>query len=144
MYQHTQVGWITVMSLAVAFVILLGTYFQMGAGIPGSQVVLGAMVLMALLIPIFGWLTVSVEAGAVTASFGIGLIRREIRIKDMQSATQVRNKWWYGWGIRVIRGGWMFNVAGLDAVELELKNGSKFRIGTDEPEELLNSIRQKL
>jgi len=144
MYQHTQVGWITVMSLAVAFVILLGTYFQMGAGIPGSQVVLGAMVLMALLIPIFGWLTVSIEAGAVTASFGIGLIRREIRIKDMQSATQVRNKWWYGWGIRVIRGGWMFNVAGLDAVELELKNGSKFRIGTDEPEELLNSIRQKL
>lgn len=144
MYQHTQVGWITVMGLAVAFVILLGTYFQMGAGIPGSQVVLGAMVLMPLLIPIFGWLTVSIEAGAVTASFGIGLIRREIRIKDMQSVTQVRNKWWYGWGIRVIRGGWMFNVAGLDAVELELKNGSKFRIGTDEPEELLNSIRQKL
>jgi hypothetical protein len=31
----------------------------------------------------------------------------------------------------------MYNVWGLDAVELELQSGKKFRIGTDEPAELL-------
>ena len=141
MYQHTQIGWMTVVGLAVGFVILLGTYFEMGADMPGSQTVLAATVLMAVLIPVFGWLTVTVEQETVTAGFGIGLIWRRIRIKDIQAAMQVRNKWWYGWGIRAIRDGWMFNVSGLDAVELELKNGRKFRMGTDEPEELLNAIK---
>jgi hypothetical protein len=53
----------------------------------------------------------------------------------------VRNKWWYGWGIRLTPHGWLFNVGGLDAVELELASGRKFRIGTDEPQGLLNAIR---
>ncbi len=36
--------------------------------------------------------------------------------------------------------GWMFNVSGLDAVDIELKDGGRFRIGTDEPEELVRAI----
>ena len=38
--------------------------------------------------------------------------------------------------------GWMYNVSGLDAVEIELKGGGRFRIGTDEPDELVRAIRQ--
>ena len=30
----------------------------------------------------------------------------------------VRNKWWHGWGVRWVPGGSMYNVWGLDAVEL--------------------------
>ena len=47
-----------------------------------------------------------------------------------------------GWGIRKVVGGWMFNVAGLDAVELGLSKGGLFRIGTDEPDQLLEAITQ--
>jgi hypothetical protein len=36
----------------------------------------------------------------------------------------------------------MFNVSGLDAVELELISGKRFRIGTDHPEGLETAIRQ--
>jgi hypothetical protein len=57
---------------------------------------------------------------------------------------QVRNKWYYGWGVRGIPGGWMYNVWGLDAVELELASGKKFRIGTNEPEELVAALRARL
>jgi len=144
MYQHTQIGWMTVVGLAAAVVILFGTYNRIGPDVPGMEAGRAAMIILAMLIPVFGWLTITVDHEWVTASFGIGLIRKKIKINNIKAATQVRNKWWYGWGIRAFPDGWMYNVSGLDAVELELKSGSRFRIGTDEPEELLNSIRPKL
>jgi hypothetical protein len=36
--------------------------------------------------------------------------------------------------------GWLWNVSGIDAVELTMKNGDRFRIGTDEPEKLVTAI----
>ena len=38
--------------------------------------------------------------------------------------------------------GWMFNVSGLDAVELELVNGKRFRIGTEDPSEVVEAIER--
>ena len=32
--------------------------------------------------------------------------------------------------------GWMYNVWGFESVELELRSGRVFRIGTDEPTDL--------
>jgi hypothetical protein len=34
----------------------------------------------------------------------------------------------------------MWNISGLDAVELDYLDGRKFRIGTDQPEELADAI----
>jgi hypothetical protein len=57
----------------------------------------------------------------------------------------VRNRWWWGWGIRRIgRGQWLFNVSGLDAVELSMKNGKTYRIGTDEPQRLCEVVQSRL
>jgi len=61
-------------------------------------------------------------------------------LSQVQNAAVVRNKWYYGWGIRLTPGGWLWNVSGLDAVELTFKNGKKFRIGTDEPDRLLQAL----
>jgi hypothetical protein len=63
-------------------------------------------------------------------------------VQEIRDARAVRNRWFYGWGIRLTPHGWMFNVSGLDAVELDLPNGRRFRNGTDEPERLLAAIRQ--
>ena len=49
-----------------------------------------------------------------------------------------------GWGIRLIPNGWLWNVSGLGAVELSLVNGQRFRIGTDEPEQLATAIQGAL
>jgi len=35
---------------------------------------------------------------------------------------------------------WIFNVSGFDAVELIMKNGKIYRIGTDEPIKLESAI----
>ncbi len=55
----------------------------------------------------------------------------------------VRNSWWYGWGVRKVPGGWMYNVWGYDAIELELASGKVFRIGTDDPDGLLAALTER-
>jgi plasmid stabilization system protein ParE len=48
----------------------------------------------------------------------------------------------YGWGIRLTPSGWMFNVSGLDAVELTLRSGKRFRIGTDDPRDVIQALEK--
>jgi hypothetical protein len=38
----------------------------------------------------------------------------------------------------------IFNVSGLDAVEIKMKNGKIYRIGTDEPKQLERAILQAI
>ena len=61
---------------------------------------------------------------------------------QIADARQVRNRWYYGWGIRRVPGAWMFNISGLDAVELTLRSGKRFRLGTDDPQGLVFAIGQ--
>jgi hypothetical protein len=56
----------------------------------------------------------------------------------------VRNPWYYGWGIRITPDGLLYNVSGTRAVEITLTDGSKLRLGTDEPEALCQAIRSWL
>ena len=79
--------------------------------------------------------------------FGIGLPYKKLAIADIDTIEVVRNKWWYGWGIRkIITGAWLYNVYGLDAIEITTHKGKRIRLGTDEPKKLyrvLNSVLDK-
>ena len=109
----------------------------------GSLGLIPAIVIVVLVVVacLFFSLTVSVSGEAISIRFGVGLIRKSFRIRDVRDVRAVRNRWYYGWGIRYTPHGWLYNVSGLDAVELELKNGRTYRVGTDEPGELLAAIR---
>jgi hypothetical protein len=130
------------MIAGILFIAVSGIYFK-----PRPEtwfplaLTMGLLAAMALL---FGRLTVTVDHEAVRARFGIGLVRKTIRINDIRGAVQVRNKWHYGWGLRMGPWGPMFNVSGLDAVEIANRDGSRFRIGTDEPDALLNAITMRI
>jgi hypothetical protein len=76
--------------------------------------------------------------------FGIGLIRKRIDLAKVRAFRSVRNPWYWGWGIRLYPGGWLYNVSGLDAVELALDDGTELRVGTDEPERLVDALRRAL
>jgi hypothetical protein len=39
---------------------------------------------------------------------------------------------------------WIYNVSGFDAVELKMKNGKVYRIGTDESEKLESALQQSI
>jgi hypothetical protein len=137
-YRHSQFGTTTVWCLIVSMIIA-GAVALSTAGHPLALVIL--LILLASL-GLFYKLSVEVRPGEVVVAFGVGLIRKRIDLNDVRSARAVRNSWFYGWGIRMIPHGWMFNVSGLDAVELALANGRRFRIGTDEPQRLAVAIRQ--
>jgi hypothetical protein len=99
-----------------------------------------AMLLVAAVGVVGARLTVVVDARAVTASFGWGWPSRTIDRCEIESAVHVRNSWWHGWGIRKVARGWMYNNAGRDAIELSLRSGKVFRVGTDQPAELLAAV----
>ena len=100
-------------------------------------IVAGLLVLAAVLVVALSRLTVTVEDGQVAATFRFGWPERRIDLDGVVAARTVRNRWWYGLGIRKIPRGWMYNVWGLDAVELDLDSGHVFRIGTAEADRLL-------
>lgn len=139
MYKHTQVARVVLVSLGIGVLVVayLGVLFSDWVGL----LVAGMLVLFLAL---FGSLTVSVGSSSVGIRFGVGFIRRGFRLEEVESCEAVRNPWWYGWGIKKIPKGWLFNVSGLDAVELTMRNGTVYRIGTDEPEKLSGAIQMRL
>ncbi len=149
MYKHRQTAWAYWIPLAA---VVLG--FGVAAYVLHRQGNTGSVTAPYLALPagvvllvffLFGSLTVKVDDESVDIRFGPGLIGKRLRLADVQSCRPVRNRWWWGWGIRRIgRGQWLFNVSGLDAVELSMKNGKRYRIGTDEPQKLCEVIQSKL
>jgi hypothetical protein len=134
-YRHTQVGWVILVVLGAISVFLARSLA--GTDAPAAWLPLGILAAVLLL---FGTLRVEVHRERILAVFGIGLIRRTVRVADVAAYQAVRNPWLAGWGIRLVRGGTLWNVSGLDAVELALRDGRFFRVGTDEPEELSRAI----
>ena len=144
-YRHTQVGWtiIVVVVAAVVAEILLVVVLA-----PGSTLALSLSsalaAILAVTLVLFSTLTVTVDDRAVRLAFGMEVLRREVSLDEIAEARRVRNAWYSGWGVRVIPGGRLYNVGGLDAVELQLDNGRVVRVGTDEPDALLAAVQRAL
>ena len=76
----------------------------------------------------------------MTLYFGPRFFRKSFPLREIESVRPVRNPIFYGLGIHFIPGGMVYNVSGLDAVEIELGEGRRARIGTDEPTSLARAI----
>jgi uncharacterized membrane protein len=136
-YQHTQFGSAIVLGNgAIGFAMLLIAAFSPH---PALYLLVGAVVL--LVGALFSTLTIAIENGMLRASFGPGLINKKVRLGEIASVRPVPVRWWYGWGIHVTPHGWLYNVSGWKAVEITLRNGRRFCLGTDEPEDLLKAIQ---
>jgi hypothetical protein len=139
-YRHTQIGWVHIGALAAAATVALSALASVAPG-PAFLLLAG---FVALVLLAFGWLTVTVDETRLEARFGIGLIRKRVALDEIRAFRAVRNRWYYGWGIRYVPGGWLYNVSGLSAVELRLGNGRLVRIGTDEPDALCEALSRRL
>jgi hypothetical protein len=140
-YHHTQSGTVMLVALSLAALVagllgLLAFRSERSAWLP--------FVVFALLVGsawLFSSLTVEVSGSEVRWYFGPGLWDYRIALSDIESVRILRNTWVNGFGIRM-RPGWrLYNVSGLDAVELHLKNGGIRRIGTDDPKGLVAALK---
>ncbi|MBN2087990.1 hypothetical protein JW964_00165 [candidate division KSB1 bacterium] len=136
LYKHTQSGWVIIFSVGNTSLILLLLAFFLQMSIIGWI----AIFLLVLTLFIFGSLTIEVTSEKLKWYFGIGLVRKSIFLQEIQTVSIIKNSWYYGWGIRLTPHGWLYNVSGTRGVEIELKSGKKFRLGSDEPEKLAQVI----
>lgn len=138
MYRRTQIATVIIGLLGVPLPLVL-LYVVSSAWHP---VPLGAAILLGVGLVLFHSMTIEIDSDTLRCWFGFGAIRRQYPLSEIVNATAVRNRWFYGWGIRLTPNGWMWSVSGFDAVEIELTSGKFFRLGTGEPEKLAEAIRQ--
>ncbi len=139
-YKHTQVGYIHV--IAWGAIILVLACINIFTGFEPYTLIF--LILLAVLLALLSTLTVRVGGGAITVQFGVGIIRKRIQLSDVETYAKVRNPWYYGLGIRYTPRGWLYNIFGLSAIELLMKNGRTCRIGTDDPDGFAQALQEAL
>jgi hypothetical protein len=110
---------------------------------PRAVVLVGAAV-AALLGWTWGSLTVRVADGRLQLHFGPGWPRKSWPLEDIAAVELTRTTFADGWGVHRTRRGWLYNVSGLDAVALELKDGRTVLVGTDEPRRLRAALQRAI
>jgi len=139
-YQHTQIGYLLIIALAI--VPLFSAYRMTVYGF--NWIDFSAIVLIGVFLVLFATLTVVIEEDVLRIRFGPGVLRKNFSLKDVESCHVVKNPWYYGWGIHLTPHGWLYNVSGSYAVEIKMRMGKKYRIGTDVPNDLETAIQQSL
>lgn len=136
-YEHTQRGTVLLVTLlaAVLFFLALDRLAPTARGIPLTLT--GILAICGFL---FSSLTIRITDRALRWQFGPGLIRKEVPLKDIESAEVAQTTFLQGWGIHYTARGWLYNVSGFRAVAVRLKSGRRFLLGTDEPEKLQAAI----
>lgn len=126
-------------------IVLVVFYDEVKSWDPAEEnAMLSTMTILVVLSLLFYKLKVEVNDIEITLTFGVGVIKKRIELSQIQSVEAVKNKFWYGWGIRLTPHGWLWNIAGYDAVELTYKQSKrKFRIGCENSAELKASIDLK-
>ncbi|MHB1128013.1 MAG: PH domain-containing protein [Bacillota bacterium] len=137
-YEHKQVGYLLIVALAAGLLFIV--YLIAVYGLNWIELVVP--VVLGACLASFAKLTVSIDDDNIEIRFGPGVIRKKFPLKDIQSCHSVKNPWYYGWGIHWTPNGWLYNISGSHAVEIRMKTGKKFRIGTDQPNDLKKAIQQ--
>jgi len=135
-YRHTQRGTLTII-LCLAFAAFDAAIVWRSGQWPAAAV---AVVLVAAAL-VFSSLTVEVGDNELRWYFGPGFWSYRLPLDDIETVAAVRNRWWNGFGIRMRPGFRLYNVSGLDAVELRLKSHEVRRIGTDDPQGLAEALK---
>jgi hypothetical protein len=118
--------------------------------LPQSVFIILILVMIALLLNFYK-LKVKADSSFMQIIFGIGLLNFKIRPKKILKLEAVETPWYYGFGIRVMPTGMLYNVHGLKAVQityLEAKNPDLERIktvtiGTRDAHNLINYLKSE-
>jgi hypothetical protein len=138
-YQHTQRGTLMLVVFAISAAVAgAAAITNPSAGRwLGFAIAFGCIVLAWL----FSSLTVVVNGDKLEWYFGPGAWKYRMARGDIAGVSVVRNTVLNGFGIRMRPGFRLYNVSGLDAVELQLNSGEVRRIGTDDASGLAAALR---
>ncbi len=150
-HRKTQTGWLIIFIFVPIILFFAGVfYYQEVLGKPfgdnsaPSWLYLAFTVFFVLLLGLLVRLTFTGFHDHLEIKFGIELIRKRFYYKNIRSCSVQKSPFIYGWGIRKIPDGWFYNTSGSMSVQLNMKNGKMYRIGTAEPQKLEQFIRTRL
>ncbi|MBI5009087.1 MAG: hypothetical protein HZB98_05450 [Bacteroidia bacterium] len=145
-YTKIQFGWVIVIFFVAAIVFMtLAWLYQWGNNPVDKYSFAFFVLLFSGILLNFYCLTVIVDEKQIILKFGIGLYRKKMDLSSVRSAEIVTNPFCYGYGIRIIPNGILYNVSGNHAVELKFINKkSVIRIGTNDCEKLKTAIENSL
>jgi hypothetical protein len=135
-YQHTQSAAAIVAGLSamiLIFAILAIMFHPLIIGI----VTLGISAWM------FRSMTIELTDTELVWYFGSGFPQKRVSLSEVMSAEVIQTSFLNGWGIHYTPRGWLYNVSGYQAVAITLRNGKRFCLGSDEPEELARQLSAK-
>ena len=140
-YRHTQFGALTIIILLLVGLLVAPVVVSMtddgqlvGAGVTVALFLLGLAMFYAL--------TIQVSEGKLKFWFGIGLISKTYVLDEIESTREVKDPWYYFWGIKSIPGGWLYAIAPGEALEFEFKDGKIVHLGTNQSKKLKQAIDQ--
>jgi hypothetical protein len=145
-YRHVQFGWAIAVGTGLGALLALAVTLTLSAEMLRDTwwLVAALFAVLGAAWALFASLAVEVDAREVRVRFGIGLIRKTIAIADILRADVVRTRIWWGWGLHWTPAGWLYNVAGRDAVRLELRRERALMIGSDEAGRLKEAIDTRI
>lgn len=137
-YKHKQWGFVTFAGIPLVMVFVLALNDQVVA-LPAAAigVLFGLLTLVAIA---FSSMTIEVNESEITWYFGPGVFKKSLPLEEVGRCRKVKNPIWMGFGIHAYGTGWIYNVSGLLGVEIELKGGAFIRLGTDQPNYLIQAI----
>lgn len=142
-YKHTQIGTAIIITTLLALIFFIALLIVKDL-LTKRYLIAYFLAIELILLILFSTLNVRIEDKNLIVKFGIGVIKRKFNLDDIESCKAVKNTWYYTWGIKIIPNGWLFAVSGFKAVELKLRTGKIFRVGTDEPQELEKAINKAI
>ncbi len=150
-YKHTQIGYLMLL-VTLAILVIFAWVYITGSAEPGSVgsgpnfAVTAIMALILFILASFTTLTASIDENYLRIKFCYGIFSRIFPLNQIASVQSVKNHWYYGWGVKVWFWPymWIYNVSGFDAIEIIMRNGKIYRIGTDAPSELEAAIKQAI
>ena len=150
-YKHTQIGYLMLVVTLAVLVLFAWVYITASTEPPsvdsGPNFAFSAiMVLILFILASFATLTALIDENYLRIKFGYGIFARKFSVNQIASVQSVKNHWYYGWGVKVWFWPymWIYNVSGFDAVEIIMRNGKIYRIGTNAPGELEAAIKRAI
>ena len=144
-YEHTQHGWpvrIAFGLTALVFLVMVSVR-PFDLPMPRAVLIVGAAVAVALGV-LWSRMTICIDDDRLRWSFGPGWPRFALPLAAIRSVEATRTTLWQGWGIHHTRRGWLYNIAGGDAVLLTRADGKRLLLGTDEPRRLKFALERAI
>ena len=112
-YEHKQKWKLMLIVLFATIILFSFIFFQ-----SWFDLILGVvMVFILFIIYSFSSLTVSLDSENMIIRFTCKLLKKEFSLWDIDSVKSVKNKWYFGWWIRLWfwpKYMWIYNVSGME------------------------------